>query len=388
MRPGIKEPGIKKSEAKEPGISQPDVKEPDVKEQEVKEPEVKEPIVPETLEDFAAEVSSSGPVCVVGGATRFDLGGPVDPDARRIRAPAGIVDFQPAEMTVRVGAGTPVAELHARLAEAGQETALPQRSRASVGPEGNVGHGASVGPKGNLGHGASVGLEGSVGGALAVGESAITRLGRGPVRDALLQARYVSADGELVTAGAATVKNVSGFDLCRLLVGSLGTIGCLGEVLLRTRPCAQVERWVSAEGVDPRAVLSLSRTADSILWNGKAVWVLLAGWPVDVRADLGALGDLGAFVEAEPPQLPPHRWSCTPAQAADFASFALASFAAAGNDPAATAGDFVAEIGVGVVHARLPQPERPLPSAVVALNQRIKDMFDPAGRLNPPRRPW
>ena len=64
-----------------------------------------------------------------------------------------------------------------------------------------------------------------MGGALAVGRSGIRRLGYGPVRDTLLQARYVSPTGEIVKAGGPTVKNVSGFDLCRLLVGSQGPWG-------------------------------------------------------------------------------------------------------------------------------------------------------------------
>jgi FAD/FMN-containing dehydrogenase len=56
---------------------------------------------------------------------------------------------------------------------------------------------------------------GTIGGALAVGHSGIRRLGWGPVRDTVLQVRYVSAAGEVVKAGGPTVKNVSGFDLCR-----------------------------------------------------------------------------------------------------------------------------------------------------------------------------
>ena len=115
------------------------------------------------------------------------------------------------EMTVWCGAGTPVDEVDAALAEHGQAS----RSRRL----------------------------GTVGGALAVGHSDIRRLGYGPVRDVLLQARYVSAAGEVVKAGGPTVKNVSGFDLCRLLVGSRGTLGFLGEVILRTRPRPIHEQW-------------------------------------------------------------------------------------------------------------------------------------------------
>ena len=96
---------------------------------------------------------------------------------------------EPEEMTVRCGAGTPVTELQAALADVGQMVALPEWPGATVG------------------------------GVLAVGRSGILRLGRGPVRDALLQAGVVTAAGTVVKAGGPTVKNVSGFDLCRLLVG-------------------------------------------------------------------------------------------------------------------------------------------------------------------------
>ena len=66
------------------------------------------------------------------------------------------------------------------------------------------------------------------------------------MENTLLQARYVSAAGEIVKAGGPTVKNVSGFDLCRLLVGSYGTLGFLGDVILRTRPLPATSQWCSA----------------------------------------------------------------------------------------------------------------------------------------------
>ena len=301
----------------------------------------------EALTGFAAEVGADGPVCVRGGGTRWSLGGEVAPGTREVRAPAGIVAFEPAEMTVRVRAGTPVAELHEELAAAGQRTVLPERRG------------------------------GTVGGALMAGESSVARLGLGPVRDTLLQARYVCADGQVASAGAGTVKNVSGFDLCRLLVGSLGTLGVVGEALLRTVPVGESERWVHLSGVDPRSVLSC-HTAASVLWDGTDVWVLLSGYGVDVDEDLGRLAELAAGSPEDvdgPPELPPHRWSCTPAQAASF-----------GEEN--SAGErFVAEIGVGVVHASEPQPPRPVEPGVAELNRRFKERFDPTGRLNPGRDP-
>ncbi len=296
----------------------------------------------EALIAFAAEVGPDGPVCVRGGGTRWRLGGEAAPGTRQVQAPAGVVAFEPAEMTVRVRAGTPVAELHRELAAGGQRTALPERDG------------------------------GTVGGALMAGESSIARLGLGPVREALLQARYVCADGQLATAGAATVKNVSGFDVCRLLVGSLGTLGLVGEVLLRTVPVGETERWVRLAGADAGTARSC-HTAASVLWDGADVWALLSGYEVDVEEDLSRLGPCEEV--DGPPELPPHRWSCTPAEAAAFAARNGA------------AGRFVAEIGVGIVHAAEPQPPRTVEPGAAELNRRFKARFDPAGRLNPGRDP-
>ena len=312
-----------------------------------------ESAIDEVLIEFAAEVGSEGPVSVRGGGTRWHAGGDLAPGTREVWAPAGIVALEPAEMTVRVRAGTTVAELHEALAEAGQRTALPERPASTVG------------------------------GALTVGESAITRLGLGPVRDALLQARYVCADGRVATGGAATVKNVSGFDLCRLLVGSLGTLGLLGEALLRTLPVPESENWCRLESPDPREVWRRCRTATSILWDGAVTWVLLSGYAADTAADRVTLGELGEVSDAAgPPPLPPHRWSCTPAEAAAFDRDN-------GTAPAGATGDidFVAEIGVGVVHASVPRPSRPTEPGLAGLNRRMKECFDPTGRLNPGRDP-
>lgn len=301
----------------------------------------------EALTGFAAEAGSEGPVCVRGGGTRWSLGGDMAPGTREVAAPAGIVAFEPAEMTVRVRAGTPVSELHEALASSGQRTALPERAG------------------------------GTVGGALMAGESSIARLGLGPVRDALLQARYVCADGRIASGGAGTVKNVSGFDLCRLLVGSLGTLGLVGEALLRTVPVGEVERWVRLPGaaVDPARSC---HTAASVLWDGSAVWAFLSGYGVDVDEDLSRLAEVAPEPPEDvdgPPDLPSHRWSCTSSEAASFGS---------GNGAAVR---FVAEIGVGVVHASEPQPARPVDPGVAELNRRFKERFDPTGRLNPGRDP-
>jgi glycolate oxidase FAD binding subunit len=237
-------------------------------------------------------------------------------------------------MTVRAGAGTTVADLDAALAEAGQCVAMPPWPAATVG------------------------------GVLAVGHSGLRRLGWGPIRDVLLEARCVSADGRLVVAGGPTVKNVSGYDLCRVLVGSLGTLAVIGEVVLRTRPIPACERWFAGE-TDPFSLRRRLHRPAAILWDGTTTWVLLDGHPDDVAAEAGRSG----LAEVDrPPRLPRHRRSMRPSELARL-----------------TGSGWIAEVGVGVVHQPDPPPPRSADPEVAELHQRIKAAFDPSGRLSPGR---
>ncbi|MDA3039067.1 MAG: FAD-binding protein [Actinomycetota bacterium] len=297
------------------------------------------------LAAFAEAVGPTGPVAVVGGRTRWDLGGAPTEGTRLVTAPVGVVDYQPQEMTIRVGAGTTVADLNQVLADAGQRCALPDRG-------------------------------GTVGGALAVGQNDIDLLGRGRVRDAALQIDYISAEGRVVTAGGPTVKNVSGFNLPKALVGSLGTLGLFGEVILRTNPAPATVRWLHAERAEPLPVFEALLRPAAVLFDGQAVWVKLEGHTVDVDAESRALEALASFREVEgPPPLPPHRWSVTPADA-----LRAATLPGQGER-------FVAAIGVGLLFADCPQPARPADLAARQVADRMKQLFDPSCRLNPGRRP-
>lgn len=280
-----------------------------------------------SLAAFAAEVGPppAGPVTCVGGRTQWSVGGGVDRAAREVRPPAGVVEFVPAEMVVRCGAGTTVDELQRVVAASGMRVAIE-------GPEAGS----------------------TVGGVLAVGRGGLRALGWGPVRDVLLEARYVSSRGEVVKAGGPVVKNVSGFDLCRLLVGSLGTLGFLGEVVLRCRPLPAVSRWFAGAADDPLAVTAALYRPASMLWDGSTAWVLLEGHGDDVDAQRReVLAPAGlAEVDGPPPLRPGVR-----------VAVAAGRFAAAGGGPAADPG-------------------------VAELNRRVKANFDPTGRLNPGRQVW
>lgn len=280
------------------------------------------------LTAFAADVRSAGPVTIAGLSTR---GGAIA-GVRCVAAPGGIDLVDAEEMVVVCGAGTTVDELQAALAEVGQFVALPPG--------------------------------GTVGGALAVGRSGIRRLGDGPVRESLLQARFVGAAGQIVSAGGPTVKNVSGFDLCKLLVGSFGTLGFLGEVRLRTRPCAPASHWFVGE-TDPWQLHRQVYRPTSILWDGISTWVLLEGHPTDI-AEQAELLHLTA-VDGPPPLPSTHRWSLPPSKLPSLQSST----------------GFVAEIGVGIVHHSLAESPRDVIAGVRRLNERLKARFDPTGRLNP-----
>ena len=294
-------------------------------------------------EDFARSVGSSGPVWLRGHQTRR----PAPAGVRTVAAPAGITMLRADEMIVECGAGTAVDELQSALSEVGQCVNLPSSPRGS----------------------------GTVGGALALGHSDVRRLGRGAVRDSVLRIRFVGHDGEMITAGGSTVKNVSGFDLCRLLVGSAGSLGFFSDVLLRTRPLPPRSTWweVPADSAMVGAVYgSLFRPA-ALLWNGIVLRICLEGHPDDIDAAVARLTSLlgRSPQESTAPNVSdfPVRWSVAPRLLGDVVARAP--------------GRCWAEIGVGTVHHTESQPRPPVQPAVALLERRLLESFDPTGRFNP-----
>jgi FAD/FMN-containing dehydrogenase len=285
---------------------------------------------------FRDEVGDVGTVCVRGGGTRWMVGAvPGDPaDVRQVSAPVGIESIEPAEMTVVVGAGTTVADLASSLAEHGQEVALD-------GPVGAT-----------------------VGGALMVGRNPLRRGRLGEIADVLLQADCVGADGQAFTAGGPTVKNVTGFDLCRLLVGSLGTLALVGRVILRTRPVPEAAAWMVGQAPTGVVMDALYRPA-TVLWDGVQTTVRIEGSGADVADEIRCLEVLG-LTAADEPVLPAgwDRWSGTLPDGG------------------------VRVLGAGVVHQPGPVGAPEVSVGVRSLGDRMRDAFDPSRRLNPGRDPY
>ncbi len=174
---------------------------------------------------------------------------------------------------------------------------------------------------------------------------------------------YVSAAGEVVMAGGPTVKNVSGFDLCRLFVGARGTLGFIGSVILRTRPLPRHSQWFSIDTDRPTGLLRSLYKPVSILWNGTEARVLLEGAPDDV-AEQAAMNGMSPVAGGWPLQ-------------------GVRSSHAPGQIPAVV-GPFLAQIGTGVIWTdeRLPG-EVGDDRRLAGLRAAVKQRFDPSGRLNP-----
>jgi FAD/FMN-containing dehydrogenase len=300
---------------------------------------------PETsarLQQFVDEIGTSGGVRIVGGRTQWNVGRRTIQEARDVVAPDGVVEIQASELIVRCGAGTPVAELEVALAEEGLQCPLDPQSADRA----------------------------TVGGVLSVGHSGVRRLRHGHIRDLLLEAQYVSADGLLRRAGAPVVKNVTGFDVCRLLVGSVGTLAMIGEVVLRCQPAPESRVWITAEA-DPWDVRRALFRPSSILWDGARTWVQVEGTSAEVTAEVRALPG-SRWEECGAPPFPVGRGSLAPQ--------AIRSLTNCG------ASGWLAEIGTGTVHGYDVQPE--LDPKIREMNRTVKDAFDPLGRCNPGVLPW
>jgi glycolate oxidase FAD binding subunit len=342
----------------------------------------------------------------VGGRSHLDKGNPSPVDAElELTALDRLVDYHPAEMVAVVEAGMRCGGLDELLAGHGQEWPVDAPAEATVG------------------------------GVIAAAASSPRRLAVGPVRDSVLEVELVTGAGRRVRAGGRTVKNVSGYDLCRLLTGSLGTLGVLTQVAIKLRPRPRARRTVLAPGGLERAaeLLAAVPLVTAVLVTPAGIELRLEGWPEDLEEQTRLAGKvLGGDVEvredAELPLRPP--WSGAPVVVE--AAVAPARLAAlvegfgdgAGGGPAAgspeagghaagSAGGAVpwgALAGVGICWVGLPDAGEGLARlrrraaelggiapvvrgpgglgaapAAPAVHQRLKDAFDPAGVLAPGR---
>ena len=241
---------------------------------------------PETEDDLSAAIRDArGPLAIRGGGTRgFSVAGAV----LETGALSGVSLYEPGALTVVAGAGTPLADLEAALAAEGQRLAFePVDHRGLLGTSGTP----------------------TIGGVVAANVSGPRRVQVGAARDFLLGVRFVDGAGRVVKNGGRVMKNVTGYDLVKLMAGAHGTLGVLTEVALKVLPVPEMSATLRIEtaraGTAVRIMAAALRSPYEVTgaaWDGAAIWLRLEGFEASVRYRLGqlaaALNGFGAADEA------------------------------------------------------------------------------------------
>ncbi|MBN8748314.1 putative FAD-linked oxidoreductase [Xylophilus ampelinus] len=201
------------------------------------------------IDRIRAATAHRTPLRIRGGGSKDFYGAPPDGERLDTVPLAGILNYEPSELFVTVGAGTPLAELEAVLAE--QRQCLPFEPPHFAHAEGA---GRST-----------------VGGMVAAGLSGPSRASVGCVRDYVLGAAMVNGRGEHLRFGGTVMKNVAGYDVSRVLAGSMGQLGLITEVSLKVLPVPPAEATLEFACTQAEALTLLHG------WGGQP-------WPLNASA--------------------------------------------------------------------------------------------------------
>lgn len=214
-----------------------------------------------------------------GGGTKDFYGNPPRGAILDTRGYAGISSYEPTELVVTARCGTPLAELEAALAEQGQ--CLPFEPP-------HFGDGATLG------------------GCIAAGLSGPRRPAAGALRDFILGVKIIDGRGRVLAFGGQVMKNVAGYDVSRLMAGSLGTLGIIAEASLKVLPGPASERSLRLEAPADKAIELANRWAaqplpvSATLWHDGELNVRLSGAPAALAPAAAKIG--GAPMPAEESQ--------------------------------------------------------------------------------------
>ncbi len=192
-------------------------------------------IEPATETELAEALrAAAGPLRIRGGGTR-EIGKPVAGEVLSTRALSGIELYDPGALTIVVGAGTPLEEMEAALAAENQRLAFePLDYRGVLGSAGAP----------------------TIGGVVATNASGPRRIQAGACRDSLIGVRFVDGSGAVVKNGGRVMKNVTGYDLVKLMCGSWGTLGVLSQVAFKVLPAPPDRAVLLIEGLSDEAAVA------------------------------------------------------------------------------------------------------------------------------------
>jgi glycolate oxidase FAD binding subunit len=208
-------------------------------------------------------IGAGVPLEVMGSGTKHALGRPMQTGATLdLSAFAGISLYEPDELVITAGAATPLSDIEESVASRNQMLAFepPDFSRL-------------LGSR----------HAGTIGGILAAALSGPRRLKAGAVRDHILGVSCVSGRGEAFKAGGRVVKNVTGYDLPKLMAGSFGTLAALTSVTFKVMPRPEDEQTLSFAGLDDAAAIRLMSAA----MQSSAEVSAAAHLPADVAPSFG-----------------------------------------------------------------------------------------------------
>lgn len=351
---------------------------------------------------------ATGPLRVMGGGTRA-IGQAVLGEAVSVAGLRGVALYEPGALTIVARAGTPLAEIEAVLAAEGQRLPFePMDHRVLLGTTGAP----------------------TIGGVVAANVSGPRRIQAGAARDSLIGLRFVDGRGTVIKNGGRVMKNVTGYDLVKLMAGSWGTLGILSEVAFKVLPAPAAAACLVITGLsDARAVAAMAAAlgspfevngaahlpdagqtllriegfATSVAYRAEQLVKLLAPYGVvrvitdaaqvaalwrdlrDVKAFAGRVGDVWR-VAIKPSDAPAMAARIGGEVMFDLGGGLIWALVPVGTDLRARLGDFKGHATLiradAATRARIAtfQPEAP---ALAAIAAALRAQFDPRGILNP-----
>jgi len=345
------------------------------------------PAISNSLQDIRERVvaanRSGTPLRLRGSGTKDFYAEDLVGEVLDLSGHRGIVDYEPTELVITARAGTPLSEIEGALGAQGQFLAFE--------------------PPG-------FGADPTLGGVIASGLSGPRRMQAGAARDFVLGARLMNADGEELRFGGQVMKNVAGFDVSRLLCGSLGILGVITEVSLKVLPRPRCEDTVrlTLSASDATDVFnrwgSLPLPITSASWVDGSAWVRLSGAPSAIRTareriggDLVEAAAAGSFWDrlrhfALPLFEAPSLWRLSVPSAAPplpLSAPVLVDWGGALRWYVDEAGKDIRALAAAVGGTALRwrgettgSRFHPLSSAVAGIHRRLKQRFDPRGIFN------
>ncbi len=331
-------------------------------------------------------IATRTPLQIVGGQTKAFYGHSVTGQLLEVANHSGILNYEPSELVVTARAGTRLSELTATLATRGQWLAFEPPH---------------------------FGDQATLGGTIACGFSGPARPYLGAARDFVLGVKCINGRGEILRFGGQVMKNVAGYDLSRLMVGALGTLGVLLEISCKVLPLPAETATIVIPTTLTQALPQLIHWGNQTIpltassYEGGRLWLRIAGDSIQsilnkMPGDWFPNGDqfwtdlreqrLPFFTQGD---LPLWRLSVPPtAPALELAGEQLIEWGGGlrwlrSDLPATTIRHAVAQVGGHATWFRGEPKDsaifHPLPAPLAALHDRLRVQFDPQGIFNPPK---